>query len=42
MYNECNFLTSRHKITLDKLTCHENQSNSISDCLENFAEIIEI
>ena len=22
MYNECNFLTSKHKITLDRLTCH--------------------
>ena len=25
MYNKCDSLTSRHKITLDRLTCHENQ-----------------
>ena len=24
MYNECNFLTSRHEITIDWLTCHYN------------------
>ena len=32
MYNECNSLISRHKITLDRLTCYENQSIHLKKC----------
>ena len=28
MYNEHDSLTFKHKITLDRLTCHKNQSTS--------------
>ena len=39
MYNKPASLNSRHKIILDRLTCHENQSinliGSIVKCLES-------
>ena len=28
MYDECDSLTSRHRITLDQLTCHKNPAIS--------------
>ena len=41
MYNECNSLTTQHKITLDGLKCHQNESLSVS-FLNSVAWLIEI